>query len=382
MKIAFFSNFMDHHTAPLCKELYRLTNGEFVYVELTEMPVSYKKTGYPDFSTLPFILPVWKDSANIEKAKEICKSAVVAIFNGVITVDYMIIRAKSGGLSFDLSERLLKKGILNVLSPRILKYLWYYHTIIKEKPFYKLCKSAYCATDQYKLRSYYERCFNWAYFTEVNEWGNDIPVNITGGNEECRIMWCSRFINWKHPELMVDLAACLKRNGVKAHIDMYGGGERLEIIKKYCLEKKVEDYITFAGNIPNHELVLQMRNHHIFILTSDKQEGWGAVANEAMSNGCVFVGSDEEGSVLCLVDDDVNGMIFKSGDVNSLYNCVVKLIEHPEERKTMALNAFKTMKDIWSPKVGAEKLMNLIQCLQTGQETPYKTGPCSRQYPR
>lgn len=382
MEIAFFSNFIDHHTAPLCKELYRLTSGRFYYLELTEMPDSFKNAGYPDFSSLPFVIPVWKSPLLKEKAIELSKNVDVAIFNGYLTLEYAIVRAKIGKLSFELGERVLKKGLLNLLSPGLLKHQWYYQTLFHNKPFYRLSKSAYDADDHYFLHSYINRCYNWAYFTEVNEWGEIQPVNITGADESVSIMWCARFINWKHPELMIQMAKRLKEEGRAIKIDMYGTGKLLDSSKALCEKYGVDDIITFAGNIPNSDLVLQMRRHHIFVLTSDKREGWGAVVNEAMSNGCVIVGSDAAGSVPSLVEDKVNGLVFKSGDVESLTRCVSDLTEKPNKRRIMALNAFKTMKNVWSPQVGAERLIRLIECIQNGEETPYMFGPCSKQLPK
>lgn len=37
-------------------------------------------------------------------------------------------------------------------------------------------------------------------------------------------MWCSRFIEWKHPELPVKLAEKLKAENINAIINMYGNG--------------------------------------------------------------------------------------------------------------------------------------------------------------
>ena len=53
-----------------------------------------------------------------------------------------------------------------------------------------------------------------------------------------------------------------------------------------------------------------MKKHHIYCLTSDKNEGWGAVLNEAMSSGCCPVSSIEAGATPYLVKDGVNGFSF------------------------------------------------------------------------
>ena len=53
--------------------------------------------------------------------------------------------------------------------------------------------------------------------------------------------------------------------------------------------------------MPNAKILQEMRKHEIFLFTSDRNEGWGAVSNESMSNGCMLVGSDGIGSIPFLV---------------------------------------------------------------------------------
>lgn len=38
------------------------------------------------------------------------------------------------------------------------------------------------------------------------------------------ILWCARFIDWKHPELAILLAQRLKDNKYNFHLDMIGKG--------------------------------------------------------------------------------------------------------------------------------------------------------------
>jgi glycosyltransferase involved in cell wall biosynthesis len=40
----------------------------------------------------------------------------------------------------------------------------------------------------------------------------------------------------------------------------------------------------------------------VFIFTSDRNEGWGAVLNEAMGSGCAVVAADLIGSVPYLIE--------------------------------------------------------------------------------
>ena len=195
-------------------------------------------------------------------------------------------------------------------------------------------------------------------------------------------MWCARFLKWKHPELPVKLATRLKEKGYCFTLDMYGTGSELENIKKLAGDLNVLDVVNFKGNVPNEHILEEMRKHDIFLFTSDRNEGWGAVANEAMSNGCVIVGADEIGSVPYLVKDGENGCIFKSCELDSLCEKVEWLINTPSERERLSRNGFETLRDDWAPKVAARNLVQLIEDLQNGRETSLHSGPCSKAEPR
>ena len=130
--------------------------------------------------------------------------------------------------------------------------------------------------------------------------------------------------------------------------------------------------------MPNAEVLQQMRQHDIFLFTSDKNEGWGAVANEAMSNGCCLLGSDAIGSVPYLVTDGATGMIFKSCDLDSLYEKVKYLLDNPEERQRMARDGQIRLQKVWSPENAAKSLLQLIDDLQHGRQTSILQGPCSK----
>lgn len=379
MNIAFYTNFINHHQVLLADELYQLSGGQYRFVETMPMFDWLKSGGYDDFSSRPYVLQAWKDDASKKKAEELCVNADVAIF-GADSLDYQIIRAKTGKLSFEASERWLKKGILNLLSPRLLRNMWYYHTLFRKKPVYKLCSSAYAAGDQYKMFSFKDRCYKWGYFTRVDDY--DIEASLDNRQAtEFRLMWCARFLKWKHPEMAIKLAARLKAKGYTFTLDMYGSGVELERMQLLARQLDVTDVVRFCGNLPNDQILEQMRCHDIFLFTSDRNEGWGAVANEAMSNGCVLVGSDAIGSVPFLVKDGENGCVFKSCDLDSLMNKVEYLLNNRTEIRRLAVNGYLTMKTVWSPENAARNLMTLIDDLRNGRDTSVADGPCSKALP-
>lgn len=395
MKIAFFSNFINHHQKLVADELDKLTERHYTFVEIIPMPERFKEGGYSDFSQLPYVLRAWENEDNMLKAKRLAVEADVVLFGGPDVFKFEVLRAReTNKLSFEISERWLKKGWINLFSPRLLKSQWFYHTLFRKKPVYKLCSSAYGAKDQYRLHSFKSRCFKWGYFTKVENFDNNESVlSQHPFSDMPTFMWCSRFLKWKHPELPIWMAARLKSKGYRFVLDMYGSGVIFERALHLVNELGVDDVVNFCGNVPNEQILLAMRQHDIFLFTSDRNEGWGAVANEAMSNGCVLVASQAIGSVPFLVKDGITGITFKSSCVNKGFGCfgntvdndalnsmcekVEWLLEHPAERRQIALNGYRTIKNIWSPTNAAHNLMQLIADLQQGRDSSIKEGPCS-----
>lgn len=372
--IVFFSNFFNHHQALVASELYSLTNGKYAFVETMPMPNWIAKSGYPELNE-PYIVKAWKDEECQKYAFSLSETADVCVFGGPETIKYAVHRAKVGKISFQVGERCLKKGWLNILSPRLLVSQWYYYTLFRKHPFYYLCSSAFASHDLSLLKSYKNKCYKWGYFTQVDE---NINAQNRSYKNHVSMMWCARFLDWKHPELPVLLASELKRKHYDFHIDMYGSGEHFDKIKQLISSLKVEDVVMLKGNLPNTEILKEMSYHDIFLFTSDRQEGWGAVANEAMSQGCILVGSDEIGSVPYLVKDKVNGVLFRSKSISSLCDRVIYLLEHRDLWSSISQNAIQTMQIRWSPKIAARNLLTLIKDLQSGNDTSIVDGPCSK----
>lgn len=378
MKLAFFNNSLNHHQVNVADEFYHLLENDFVYVA-TSVQGKVGLKGGKDYTSRPYLLRVCQSTENRRKALELAKTADVCIF-GAESLDYAIERAKQKtcGIAFELSERWMKRGWLNILSPHLLRWWWYYQTLFRFKPFYKLNASAFSAGDHKRLLSYKGRCYKWGYFTNVDA---DLQVEILGTNPTSGIthtlMWCGRFLTLKHPELPVIAASKLKAKGYKFILDYYGNGIKEKNTKELAKKLGVDDVVRFHGELPNELIIKAMKSHNIFLFTSDRYEGWGAVANESMANGCVLVASDAIGSTPYLIQDGVNGLIFKSGSVNSLIEKIQWLFDHPDKIQNMRIHARKTMIELWSPQKAAKNLLTLISDLQHDRKCSIKEGPAS-----
>lgn len=373
MKIAFFSNFMNHHQVLVADALFSAEYVDYIFVETMPMPDSFKKSGYPDYSTRPYLLQAWKDDTSMKRAKQLAIDADVAVFGGCF--DLMISRAKSTNkISFCMSERWLKKGISNLLSPLFLKHIWYYYTLFRKRPMFYLCNSAFTAKDVNMLGMYKKRCYKFGYFPRVSKCANNLYY---AEGDTLRMMWCARFIDWKHPEMPIMLAKRMKDKGYIFHIDMYGNGRLFDKIQELAEKMSVTDVVSFCGNLPNDQILDQMKQHHVFLFTSDRNEGWGAVANEAMSNGCVLIAGNEIGSVPYLVRDGINGLVFYSKCMDSLCDKVEWLIKSPSEWSRMSFAAIQSMQQYWSPEIAARNFLSLVDDIKKHRECSIIDGPCS-----
>lgn len=379
MFLTFFTNRLNSHQTPVADELFRLTDGNFCFVETCPPNEQSKKGSTYDYSQRSYLIKAWESNEKQEIAKTLAIESDVAVF-GAESLNYEVLRMKtSEKLAFEMSERWLKRGLLNLLSPRLLKYQWYYHTCFYNKPLYKLCAGAYSANDQYLMHSYKDKCYKWGYFTKVDKFFS--PNDNNHSEDVVRMMWCARFLNLKHPEIVVLLADRLKKRGVHFIVDMYGDGPVLEQIKALAKRVDVSDVVGFHGAIPNDQVLKAMRDHDIFLFTSDRNEGWGAVANEAMSNGCVLVASNAIGSTPYLIEHRVTGCIFQSGNIDSLESEVLWLIENRGEMARIREKSYNVFSKFWTPEHAALSLLQLIDCLMKGKETNIEHGPCSKAIP-
>lgn len=374
MKVVFITNYINHHQIGIADELYKHLGNDYVFIATTEIPQFRVALGYPDYSDRPYLLKAYLDENKAEAQRLADESDVVII--GAAPDLYIKKRLAHNKLTFRYSERWFKKNYNRLLFPPFWLYYYNRHTRYRNSNLYMLCASAYTSSDAAKVFAYPNKCFKWGYFTCVEKF--DFEASFASKQGTMHILWCARFLVLKHPELPVKLAKRLKDSGYSFVIDMFGSGEELERTKQLAKELNVEDVVTFKGNVPNSQIIEEMRKHDIFLFTSDRNEGWGAVLNEAMSNGCVVVASNEIGSVPFLVKHGENGLIFQSKNEDLLFENVKHLIDNPQDRYRLSKNAYETMLNLWSPENASQRLIQLMEGLLKGEVVEFEDGPCSK----
>lgn len=381
MTLTFFTNFINHHQVPVADELCSLMGDSYRLVATEPMPKSFSDAGYPDYSDRPYLVKAYLGGEEERKAEELARTSDVVIA-GSVDERWYAGRAERGQALFLYSERLLKTTRTGFPKPAYWRKCREDFAKFREKPAWLLCASAFAARDYNLMGAFRGKCFKWGYFPRTEDFdlaGYEAEKRRAG---EIRLLWCGRMIDWKRPEMAVRLAAALnsadsKERGRSFHLEMIGGGDMSGAVEKLISDLGLQDRVTLTGNLPNSEVIERMRRSHIFLFTSTRQEGWGAVLNEAMAAGCAVVAADRIGSVPFLINDGTNGLTFRSSSQNSLNSKVLRLVKNPEEIYRLGKNAYQTLHWEWSPTHAAENLLRLAESAASGHITPAPSGPCS-----
>lgn len=377
MKITFFSNFLNHHQLPLCLNFYNNPNIDFKFVATEKIPEERIKLGYEDMnSTYDFVIKTYDSKENYNEAKRLCIESDIIII-GSAPEEFIYKRLKeTNKLTFRYSERMFKKGLYMILHPKILGSMLKNNIRYINKNLYLLCSSAYAAGDFSLIGTYKEKAYKWGYFPEVKQY--NIKELIQKKEEKTTILWVGRYLDWKHPELVVKVAKKLAKNGYSFVIKMIGTGPVEEKIKKMVIKNKLEEYIHVLGAKSNNEVRKYMEAANIYLFTSDRNEGWGAVLNEAMNSGCAVVADELIGAVPFLIKNGENGLVYKSKNLKSLYEKVELLIDNNKLREKLGEEAYKTVKETWNANVACNNLLVLAKNIINKESLEILEGPCSK----
>ena len=372
MKVAFFSNYLSIHQIPFCEEMSRLS--DFTFVATTPFNQERLGHGYTDLNLkYPFVLNAYLNQQNKIEAKKLAIDADIVIL-GHAPFCYAKNRLRQNRITFMYSERPCKEN--DAWIKEILRSVKYRIKYPKNKPLYMLCASSYTASDYEKYGVFIGKCYKWGYFPKRIQYEN--VEKILQNKEPNSIIWVARMLDWKHPEVCVALADRLQRDGYDFHVHMIGNGPMFKKVEQMIRDLKLEKYITLYGTLNPEEVRSHMEKAEVFLFTSDRNEGWGAVLNESMNSLCIPVSSIEAGATGFLIHHSVNGYAFEIYDQNTLISIIKSIFDNPLKGKLIANNAYKTISDAWNAKEAAERLLVLSNVLLCGKETPYSDGPCSK----
>lgn len=360
------SNYLNHHQIPFCNAMYRLLKGSFVFIQTEPVEEERVRMGWKETPEEPYLKLFYEEP---EACGELIREAEVVIFGGTENESYIEKRLESGKPVIRNSERLYRTGQWKAISPRGLRKKYHDHTRYRKAQVYLLCSGAYVPSDFHIVRAYPDKMFCWGYFPETRHY--DIMTLLgekgfeAGDSERIPyLLWTARMIECKRPELAVETAEYLRSKGLRFHMDLVGGGELLERTASMIKEKNLEACVSLPGFMKPEQVRERMEKADIFLFTSDRIEGWGAVVNESMNSGCAVVAGHMAGSVPYLIRHGENGFIFREGHKEDLFTLTERLVRDEELCRRMGKNAYRTITECWNAENAAERLVRRCVALR------------------
>ena len=159
----------------------------------------------------------------------------------------------------------------------------------------------------------------------------------------------------------VETARFLREKGLDFHLDIIGDGELRTRTQALAEKYGLGDWVSFLGYQPPETVRRYMEQADVFLFTSDRQEGWGAVANEAMNSACALVADHMIGAVPYLVRNEENGLVYRDGKPEGLFAAAQRLVQDRAYCRELGRAAYRTITETWNAENAAKRLLELIE---------------------
>ena len=370
--IVFVSNYFNHHQRYLSEALDEMTGHAFFFIETMEMELERKNMGWGTTDIPAYVLQAY-DPAQRKKCRKLIQEADVVLW-GSCPYGLILPRLLAHKLTYYYSERIFKEGMSGFgYWGRVIKYGLLYRP--PQKNHYLLASSAYASADHARLHEFRGKALRWGYFPQTI--GYDLP-QLMAAKQPATILWAARMIPWKHPEYAIGVAKQLRQWGCAFTMELVGNGELQQEMERLVAKEGLQAQVKLTGACTPEQVRRKMERAAIFLVTSDQNEGWGAVVNEAMNSGCAVVACRGVGAAPFLIENGKNGLLFEVGDPAGLAAQTRFLLEHPRQRQQMGEEAYRTITEEWNSSCAARRLIALSQDLLDGKKPVLpQDGPCS-----
>lgn len=376
MRVLYVSSVLNHHQIEFCDEMYRLHGNDFHFVTTMEIEEQRVRLGYKLYER-PYNIKMHLSEENKRKVEELFFSDDVVILD-VFMEEWLQKRLKENKLTFLYKERLFKA------KPSIYWFLRCFLFVQREYrkfwngPLYMLGASAATVDDFALLRFPRNHVFTWGYFPPFHELQKE-EITAKKKNDCLQLLWAGRLIDWKHPEYVLSAAVALKKKHIRFHLNIIGNGELEALLQKRIHELDLEQEVSLLGSMPPTSVREYMERANIYLFTSNRAEGFGAVLTEAMNSACAVIASATAGGTGLLIHDGENGRIYQRDSEDELVRIALELAGDPERIQSLGWSAYETIRDVQNAKTAASRFSEVAKCLLTGAEVQqYSDGPMKR----
>ena len=154
------------------------------------------------------------------------------------------------------------------------------------------------------------------------EW---IEKKLKRESQIIKITYAGNLIPLKNVDIIIKT---LQKVSFKYQFEIIGDGPER---KRLMLLAKKDNSIIFRGRMSREATIEKMRESDVFLMVSSP-ETFGLVYIEAMAQGCITIGSRNEG-IDGVIRDGENGFLVKPRNIEELKECLEKIVFMPKEQK-------------------------------------------------
>lgn len=134
-------------------------------------------------------------------------------------------------------------------------------------------------------------------------------------------------------------------------LDIFGQGEWQEMLQRMIEERKLGE--TAHINRPTSQIGKEYARSSMLVMSSH-YEGFPMVMIEAMACGLPVISFDYKCGPKDIIQDGINGLLVKDGDIEGLANAMMRLMDDNLLRQRMAENAMRVTETYSEEKVMAQ----------------------------
>ena len=396
MKFCHYQECLSPHMMPLMRAIVaRLGEDEVRYVYTQDLEAERQALGWTDTEKPSWALDARQQPEEARKWLEDCP----CLMSGCRDFDLFERRVRRKLLTFYSGERWFKPlpvfrgrislpGWLRLLSPRYFHMAYRMRRLLCGKnPFYYLPDGIWAARDMMRIMNVLkgnllpldvtvsripggvlqnhgkvtDAIRLWGYFVVASE-GLRI-CSVKADSTPLKILWVGRFLDWKKVDTIIRAVCshaerkCQVEKVPSMTFDAYGSGPMLESLERLAFGR--EDIIRLHSQVSIDDVRRLMREHDVYVLSSNASEGWGAVTNEALEEGMHVLGTYEAGSSATILNEDD---LFHAGDWKRLQFLLERCLDEKRHGTLKGQGIGE-----WSAEKAADRLMTLIDDLQNGR---------------
>ncbi|HMM00286.1 MAG TPA: glycosyltransferase [Bacilli bacterium] len=361
-KVLFATNFISAHNNSFHQEMISQFKERYQAITFAKLGLGHEN--YEQEKEYPQTTLIHTKEDFAAAKKKISAAQVIIYGNMPYRLVFYLIRHHKGKQIYRLAERRYKKGDYEVYSPLRVAVDYLINKWLDLAQVRVLSLSAYTAFDNDLNDFALNRTYQWTYFAPLAS--EDVVQRHWNEKEKphtFKLVWVSRLVDFKHPQLAIELAHALKLKKYNFSLTIIGGGNEEEqrnlnqLIDQYHLGAQVE----LTGFLNHDETIERIRKSDILLSTSDREEGFGVSIAEAMANGAMVVSSYLSGAAPFLIEHKNQGLLFDYPRTDDLINKVTYLLDNPNLILDMSKRSYAFYKENYDVGLGVRKLKGLIE---------------------